>query len=125
MKMQNKTSDTGIWNNNMVKNAINALSQEDKERYKKIGESLYKDVNFNTSELNDSNKNTPPYLSDATAYILESIKSGLHPSMLNENEKMILNEVLGNHWYTKYGYVEADLNNIVTLTFNVSKADLT
>jgi hypothetical protein len=123
MKMQNKTSDTGIWNNNMVKNAINALSQEDKERYKKIGEYLYKDVNFNTSELNDSNKNTPPYLSDATAYILESIKSGLHPSMLNENEKMILNEVLGNHWYTKYGYVEADLNNIVTLTFNVSKAD--
>jgi hypothetical protein len=35
--------------------------------------------------------------------------------MLNENEKMILTEVLGKDWYTKYGYVEADLTDIVTL----------
>jgi hypothetical protein len=113
--MQKKTTESNLWNNDMVKNAVNALSPEDKERYKMIGESMYKDVNFDTSQLNDSNSNIPPFLSDATAYILECIKSGLHPSMLNENEKMILTEVLGKDWYTKYGYVEADLTDIVTL----------
>lgn len=112
--MKNETLST-LWNNDMVRSAINSLSDEDKERYKKIGESMFKDIDFDSSQVIDSNNNNPPFLSDATAYILESIKSGLHPSMLAENEKIILNEVLGKDWYKKYGYVEEDLTEIVTL----------
>jgi len=40
------------------------------------------------------------------------LKSGLHPSMLDENEKILLKEALGDKWYEKYGYVEQDLTMI-------------
>ena len=43
--MKNETLST-LWNNDMVRSAVNSLSDEDKERYKKIGESMFKDIDL-------------------------------------------------------------------------------
>ena len=112
--MEVNNNKSSLWNNPMVQSALYSMTEKDKQHYKDLGESLYKDINFETSEIQDQ-KNVPVYLSDAVNYIVESVKSGLHPSMLNENEKVILNEFYGEEWYKKFGYVKEDLIDIVTL----------
>jgi len=106
-----------LWNNEMVNSALKSMSPSDLEHYKKLGESLYKDLNFETSNI-ESKENIPPYLSDALAYIVESIKSGLHPSMLDEDEKKVLEEIYGKEWYLKFDYTKEDLTDIVTVRTN-------
>ena len=114
--MSNKSigQKPSLWNNDMVNSALKSMSPSDLEHYKKLGESLYKDLNFETSNI-ESNENIPPYLADALAYIVESIKSGLHPSMLDEDEKKVLEEVYGKEWYRKFDYTKEDLTDIVTI----------
>jgi hypothetical protein len=102
-----------LWNNSMVQSALSSMSYEDLEKYKKLGESMYSSINFETSSVTDKN-NVPFFLTDAAAYIIEMIKSGMHPSFLDDNEKHILQEVLGKEWYKTYGYVEEDLIEIKT-----------
>lgn len=117
--MSNKSvgQKPSLWNNDMVNSALKSMSPSDLEHYKKLGESLYKDLNFETSNI-ESKKNIPPYLSDALAYIVESIKSGLHPSMLDEDEKKVLEEIYGKEWYLKFDYTKEDLTDIVTVRTN-------
>jgi len=100
-----------LWDNDMVNAAISSMSKEDIEKYKKIGESMYKNIDFETSKICQES-----FMDDAVAYISESIKSGLHPSMLTKDEVNVLETVYGNEWYKKWGYVEGDLKEIVTIT---------
>jgi|UniRef100_A0A6C0D0B5 hypothetical protein len=107
-------NDNNLFNNEVVKNAIKALSPEDVQRYKNIGKELYGTVNFPEAKVLN---NIPPPMAESCAYVIEGIKSGLHPSMLSENEKALLFDVYGKGWWTKYGYVEEDLERIVTTSF--------
>jgi hypothetical protein len=100
-----------LWNNEMVNAAISAMSPADIEKYKKIGESMYKNVNYETSEISQEQS----FMDDAVAYIEESIKSGLHPSMLTKDEVTVLETFYGKEWYKRWGYVEDDLKEIVTV----------
>ena len=109
-----KEKQNSLWNNSMITSALNSMSHEELEHYKKIGESIFNEIDFETASVTDKN-NIPLFLTDAAAYISESVKSGLHPSMLTENDKCIMENVLGKEWYKKYGYVKEDLTEIVTL----------
>jgi hypothetical protein len=110
--MSKKSNDKpSLWNNEMVNSALKSMSPSDLEHYKKLGESLYKDLNFETSNI-ETKDNLPPFLSDALAYIVESLKSGLHPSMLEEDEIKVLEEVYGKEWYKKWNYEKEDLEEI-------------
>ena len=62
--------------------------------------------------------NLPDSAEEFLAYIQEQLKSGLHPSFLEDNEKEFLVESLGKDWYKKWGYVEKDLSEIKTLKKN-------
>jgi hypothetical protein len=108
--MNNKDND--LFNNPMTRASIAALSDEDKAHYKAIGQELYGSIDFEASQVLNS---MPPPMSEASAYVIESVKSGLHPSMLEENELELLKNVFGKLWYEKYGYVEKDLTEITTL----------
>jgi hypothetical protein len=112
--MKKSTDKPSLWNNDMVNNALKSMSPKDLQHYKKLGESLYKDLDFETSKVkNDAN--LPPFMTDAIAYLVETLKSGLHPSMLEPEDKKLLEEVYGDEWYKKWGYVEGDLTDIVTI----------
>lgn len=106
-------SSSSLWSNDMVTNATKAMSKEDLAKYAKIGESMYKDVDFETSTIN-----VPPFMRDAVISIEESIKSGLHPSMMTKEEKDLLKDVYGQEWYARYGYVKEDLEQFVTFGYN-------
>jgi hypothetical protein len=104
-----------LWNNDMVKSAMEAMSKSDRDKYAKMGESFYKDVDYETSTIIDNTNVIPPFMKDAVLYIEESIKSGLHPSMMTLDETELLKSVYGTKWYEKYGYVEGDLTEIITV----------
>jgi hypothetical protein len=98
-----------IFSNPMVQAAQAAMSDEDKEKYKKLGESLFKDINFENGQVE-----SPP-INEAVAYIETQIRSGMHISLLEDNERSILVDVYGPEWYLRYNYVEEDVNEIHTL----------
>ena len=50
--MSKKSNDRpSLWNNEMVNSALKSMSPSDLEHYKKLGESLYMDLNFETSSV--------------------------------------------------------------------------
>ena len=70
-------------------------------------------------DANKERKYEMTYLLNNIIRNIESmLKSGLHPSMLSDEEKFILKDILGDKWYEKYGYVKEDLHDIVTLKIN-------
>jgi hypothetical protein len=102
--MENKPCEYDLFNNPTVDAARAAMSQEDIDRYKALGEEMFK-VDFTKDDptsIVDGNE-------DTILYILESVKSGQHPSTLNDNEKEFLKEYSGEKWYEKFGYTEEDL----------------
>ena len=99
----------------MVRAAMAAMSEEDKEKYRIIGEQLYNGVDFEKSQISE---NLSPEMIEAIAYIETQLKSGLHPSMMKEKEHRLLKEAYGDNWYTKWGYIEEDLKDIITLEPN-------
>lgn len=90
-----------IWNNPMVNNALKALTPEQLEEYKKIGEYMYGNINF---EDNKIIKKMDPPLPESVAYIEEGLKAGLMPQDLTEDEVVILTKAYGENWYERYGF---------------------
>ena len=111
--IQNKPS---LWNNPMVEKAKKSLSEDDLKHYKEIGESMYKDVDFETSSING--QNIPPFISNSLNYIVNGINSGLHISMLDKDEVNLLENIYGKEWYKKFDFVKEDLYDIVTIKKN-------
>jgi hypothetical protein len=114
-KYVKKDGGMDLFDNPMTRAALDAMSDDEKRRYKQIGEEMYGHMNFEDSKVLN---NIPPPMEEALAYIQEQLKSGLHPSALDDNEKAFIADALGNEWYKKWGYVEEDLVEIVTLIKN-------
>jgi len=98
-----------LFDNPMVRSAMAALSDEQKQKYKTIGDHLYGRINFDTGQ------SLEPPIAEAVAYIETSLQSGMHPSMLEENDHALLKEQYGEEWYKQWGYVKEDLTEMVTL----------
>lgn len=92
----------------------NSLSEEDKKRYKSIGEEMYNSIKFEdinsqgSSAINDQDEIELENISQLKLMLL----SGLHPSYLNNQEKDMLKNSLGDKWFEKFGFLETDLNRI-------------
>lgn len=95
--------------------AVQGLPQNAKEVYKEIGHDLFGHLKFKGVSLIQETKTTPD---EIAAYVIQQLKDGIHPSMLEEGDKALLCLNFGNEWYIKWGYVEADLTEIVTIDRN-------
>jgi len=112
-KKKSKSSENNsLYDNPMVESARQNMTKEQLEAYKSQGESMYNSIDF--VDNNGKSRNAPEELLDAASYIINSINSGMHISYLEENEKFLLEDVLGKEWYTNFGYVQEDLYEIVT-----------
>lgn len=79
---------------------LDKLSEEDKERYRKFGEEFYSSFDVETGQ---------PYtnavdLEEALAYTVESLKAGLHPHYLSQEERTLVQACYGETWYQTFGY---------------------
>ena len=100
-----------LFDNPMVRSAYKAMTPKQRESYKIKGEALYGNFDFENGTIENSIKN-------ASEDISEQLKSGIHPSFLDESEKTIMEEVFGKEWFKKWGYKKQDLFEIVTLSKN-------
>ena len=99
----------------LVQMALKALTPEQQEEYKKIGEHMYKDLSAFTgnakNDKKDGNNNSVEIddnFKESVAYIESGIRSGLLVSDLEDEEIEVLKTVYGETWYKKYGYEEKD-----------------
>ncbi len=112
---KSEISDYDLFNNPMVTAALAAMSPEDKEQYKKIGEQMYGNLNFEDARYLI---NPDAQITEALACLESQIRSGLHPSDMEDNEKAVLKDAYGDQWYEKWGFVKEDLTTITTIKKN-------
>ena len=100
-----------------AKNCINNMSPEEQARHRNAAEifygkniNMYEDIDFDTA----TNDNIPEKFTEGVAFTKSMLNSGMHPSMLKENEKLSMRDVYGKTWYKKWQYTESDLTNMVT-----------
>lgn len=87
------------------------LPKDQKEQFLKLGEKFYNSFDVYKGELlQDSGSDDKTiHLEEALAYVVESMKSGLHPKYLTEDEVHLLKAGFGDRWYESWGYNENDL----------------
>jgi hypothetical protein len=95
-----------LFNNPTIDAVREAMSEEDKKRYKILGEEMFK-VDFSNSDPTKMVESEEPLV-----YTIESIKSGQHPSTLTGDEKEFLSSYIGPEWYKKFGFEKEDLDYI-------------
>jgi len=103
-----KGSEDNLFDN-MVNNALESLSVQDRKRYQQMGEEMYGSVDFSESTILN---NLPPPVVASLNDIEIQIKDGLHPSDMYEDQKNLLKEIYGEEWYKKWGFIKEDLNEI-------------
>ena len=101
-----------LFDNPMIKKAKETISQKQQDNWAKIGEEMYNSVDFVDAE--GKSQTIPESMMEGAAHVVDSIKSGMHISMLENNERELLKEVYGPKWYKRFGYVEEDLTEIKT-----------
>ena len=106
-KRQNNEDD--LFNNPMVREASKAMSKEQKEKYKILGECMFRDVDFDSCSVN----NVPPFMAEGASRVECLLRSGLHVSSLSDDEKTLMEEVHGKEWYKSYGFTQEDLTEVV------------
>jgi hypothetical protein len=104
----------GLFNNPMINAAIKALSIEDKEKYKKIGDDLYGTINYVdiVNEGQHISENIPDDAIEAVLYIESQLRSGLHPVDMGVDEINLMANAYGDEWYSKWNYTKQDLTEI-------------
>lgn len=110
--MNSEINDSDLFTNTLMLSAMKSLSSEDVARYKDLGKQLYGSLDFPNSKVLET---LPAPIQEAVAYINEQLKSGLHPSMMEDNEKAVMVDAYGDEWCEKYGYVKEDLDDLVTV----------
>ena len=96
-----------LFNNPMIDRAKKNMSKEQLDYYQHIGEEMYKNIDFTTSEVTN---NLSSDLLDSVAYIEMGLKSGLQFVDVTEAEKNVLDEVYGNRtvWMDKYNLTQPE-----------------
>jgi hypothetical protein len=102
-----KSTQATEWFNKMRQSFQEKLDPEEKEKYKKLGEQFYQ--TFEDDQQKSSSKDI--FMEEAVAYVVESLKSGLHPSYLTEDEKVLLEAAFGDQWFLQWGWTDNDLKN--------------
>lgn len=111
-KTEEISNKNDIFNNPMINKARRTIPKEQQENWEKIGEEMYNSVDF--VDADGKNQTVPESMMEGSAYVVDSITSGMHISYLEENEKELLKEVYGTSWFERFGYTEKDLTEIVT-----------
>ena len=90
-----------LFNNSIFKEMKENLSEKDKKKYEKIGESMYNSIDYTSSKELDKNSYD---MTLVIKYILEGLKSGLSVEDLSDDEVAILINAFGTNWEKKFEF---------------------
>jgi len=96
------TRKIDLFNNPMIDAALKALSPEQMEEYKQIGEYMFSTTKFD--DVKPQSKSMEEKTTDGVFYIREALKAGLHPQDLEKNEIQLMYDIYGKEWYEEFGY---------------------
>jgi hypothetical protein len=86
------------------------LPEEQKQQFLKLGEKFYNSFDVYKGDIFQKKDDNCIHLEEALAYVVESMKSGLHPKYLNEDEVHLLKAGYGDEWYKNWGYEKSDID---------------
>lgn len=92
----------------MKKQLASNMSEEQQQQFQRLGEKFHGSFDITKGQPYDW---STIKLEEVVAYIVESLKSGLHPRYLTEEEQTLLEATYGNEWYTKWGYGPEDVSS--------------
>lgn len=96
-----------LFNNPMVEAAKKAMTPEQLEEYKRVGEYMYNNDVYKVSEVGSKVKQ--PENSDLILYATEALKSGGSPHDLSGAELRALIDVYGDKWYERFGFEQDEV----------------
>lgn len=94
-----------LFNNPIIENAKKALTEEQKEEYKKIGEYMYKDIDYKNVET----KTKVATDEETIYYASEALKAGGDPNDLSVDELKLLNKTYGEKWYERFNLTKDEV----------------
>lgn len=86
-------------------NVEKGMSEEQIQHLKALGEKFHESFDISKGTVKDLNNID---MEEALAYVVESLKSGIHPSYLTEDEKAMMSAGYGEDWMTKWGYEDGE-----------------
>ncbi len=89
-----------LFNNPMVTAARNAMTHEQQEEYKRIGQYMYNSVDYQTREVGPKAKVADT--ADLVAMSSEALKAGGDPKDLSDEELRALQTTYGQKWYERF-----------------------
>jgi hypothetical protein len=90
----------------MQKTFLDKMPEEEREAYQKFGEKFYNNFDVTKGEAIDFSNIC---MEEALSYVVETLKSGLHPKYLDEDDKALLEAGYGENWFENWGYKEEDM----------------
>lgn len=97
-----KPNDYDLFNNPMVDMAKKALSAEQQEEYKAMGQYMYNAANYTEAEHGPKVQKASD--NELFAYASQALRSGLNPNDLSGKELSVLHSKLGDEWYNQFGF---------------------
>lgn len=108
-----------LFKNPMVDNARYAMTPEQQEDYKKIGQYMYsKEYQTINEKLDEAKSIKEPTIEEIAIYASEGLKAGLSPMDLSEKEIKALTCIYGEKWYQKFDISEEVLSKNVIEAFS-------
>jgi len=105
-----------LYTNPMIDAARRAMTPEQIDEYKKIGDYMYNSVDYKAATAGAQVRDSKD--EDLLVYATEALKAGGDPNDLSEPELQALTKVYGDKWYESFGFEESEVpkvrSNIVT-----------
>jgi len=89
---------------NIKKQYMEQMSPDQIKAYEDFGKKFHEGIDFTKENPDDKNHSKVICLEECLANIIAQLKSGLHPSYIEENEESLLIAHYGQDWFKKFGY---------------------
>lgn len=106
-----------LYDNPFVNSAKKAMTQEQIEEYKKVGEYMYNSIDY--KEISLGSKVQVAGDDDLLFYATEAIKSGMDPKDLSHQELQLLLNSYGIEWFRQFGFEDNEINTLIMTPENL------
>ena len=87
------------------------LSEEQRVNYARLAEKFHQSFDVETQHTRTHDVKEIA-LEECLAYLVESLKSGLHPKHTTTEERALLIATYGDAWYVQFGYTKKELMGV-------------
>jgi len=94
------------------KSACQSIPESQQEQLRKLGEKFHQSFRVETQQPSFRPTNEI-VLEESLAYLVENLKSGLHPKFLSSDEIHLLQAGFGDEWYTQFDYKKDEIPQLM------------